>query len=461
MKGKLEKSLSPMQVFSLAFGSIVGWGAFVMPGTKFLPQAGPLGTIIGMTLAGVIMFMIAINYSYMIRHIPSSGGEFIFASRIFGKLHGFICAWFLSLSYLAIVPLNATALSLVCNSIFPNLFKFGRMYSITNYQIYGGEILISVIALLFFAYVSVRGVKNTGVVQSILSVTLFLGILIVVCTACFKATDVMEIPFFHSDVSPIYGIVSVIAIAPWAFVGFDTIPQAVEEFNFSISKTLFLMGVAIFFGAFAYSSLTLLTALIYPVRYDSWVEYICALASLQGIESLPTFYAAYTVLGSWGLCILLISVISAICTGILGFYMATSRLLYSMGYNGVLPKWFSVLHEEYHTPYHAILFILIVSVLAPFFGREVLLWVVDMSAIGAAIGYGYTSAASYFVAKKNSDTRYIIFGAFGIALSVLFAVLLLIPIDGYSAGMSQESFICLFIWIILGVIFFKLAKKEV
>ena len=43
---KLERKLNPMNVWALALGSIIGWGAFVMPGTTFLPKAGVLGTFI-------------------------------------------------------------------------------------------------------------------------------------------------------------------------------------------------------------------------------------------------------------------------------------------------------------------------------------------------------------------------------------------------------------------------------
>jgi hypothetical protein len=39
----LSKYLSPLGVWALAFGCAVGWGAFVMPGTTFLPIAGPWG----------------------------------------------------------------------------------------------------------------------------------------------------------------------------------------------------------------------------------------------------------------------------------------------------------------------------------------------------------------------------------------------------------------------------------
>jgi amino acid permease len=44
---KLNRSLSPLNVWSIALGCIIGWGAFVMPGNLFLDSAGPLGTAIG------------------------------------------------------------------------------------------------------------------------------------------------------------------------------------------------------------------------------------------------------------------------------------------------------------------------------------------------------------------------------------------------------------------------------
>lgn len=42
----LKRHLSMFAVWGLSFGYAVGWGAFVMPGATFLPDAGPLGTVI-------------------------------------------------------------------------------------------------------------------------------------------------------------------------------------------------------------------------------------------------------------------------------------------------------------------------------------------------------------------------------------------------------------------------------
>ena len=54
--------LSPLAVIALSFGYAVGWGAFVMPGTTFLPSAGPLDTVIGVLFGALAMGIFAINY---------------------------------------------------------------------------------------------------------------------------------------------------------------------------------------------------------------------------------------------------------------------------------------------------------------------------------------------------------------------------------------------------------------
>lgn len=103
---KLEKKLSPINALALAFGCIIGWGAFVMPGNTFLPKAGPLGMAIGMGLAILVMIVITFNYYFMINKFPVAGGGFTYAQNAFGRNHGFSCSWFLSLSYATLVPMN-------------------------------------------------------------------------------------------------------------------------------------------------------------------------------------------------------------------------------------------------------------------------------------------------------------------------------------------------------------------
>ena len=153
----LNRYLSPLNVWALSFGCAVGWGAFVMPGTTFLPIAGPLGTAIGMAIGGVVMMIIGYNYHFMMNQFPDAGGTYSYAKKILGYDHGFMSAWFLILVYIAITWANATALPLIFRRFLGDTFQFGFHYNIAGYEIYFGEALISLSALWIFGLVCFRG----------------------------------------------------------------------------------------------------------------------------------------------------------------------------------------------------------------------------------------------------------------------------------------------------------------
>ena len=95
-----KQYLSAAGAWALAFGCSVGWGAFVMPGTTFLPIAGPVGTAVGICLGALVMVIIARNYHYLINRYPhDGGGAYTYIKNIFGYDQGFLASWFLILTY--------------------------------------------------------------------------------------------------------------------------------------------------------------------------------------------------------------------------------------------------------------------------------------------------------------------------------------------------------------------------
>lgn len=449
-KKKLNKNLSQINVWSLALGSIIGWGAFVMPGNLFLSTAGTLGTAIGMLIGAFIMIIVSMSYGYLVQKFPVAGGGFAFTFKGFGRTHAFICAWFLGLSYVAVVPLNATALGLIGRYLFPGVLQKGYLYSVAGWDVYFGEVLITSIALLIFAIASIKGSKISGKIQTLMTFMLVGSIVFLTFFALISdKTSFSNLkPFFSEGNTPINGILSIVAIAPWAYLGFDSIPQSAEEFNFSPKKAKLIMIGSILLGSLLYIAMNIVTAVVFP-----WDEFI----------SSKPFWATGTavkyLMGRGGLFILGIALISAISAGIIGFYMASSRLLLSIARARALPHWFSFVHPIYKTPSNSIKFVLFISLITPWFGRQVLIWIVDMTSIGAAIGFFYTTASAFILSRKEKDKkRQTIFSFMGIILSLSFVFLLIFP--GSPTYLSVPARVALLIWIALGVIFYFSSSKD-
>ncbi len=450
--GGLKRNLHPINVLSLALGSIIGWGAFIMPGTVFLPKGGPIGTVLGMGVAAVVMIIIALNYGYMINKYPVAGGEYTFVAETLGRRHAYVCGWFLGLAYLAIVPLNATALALVARKLFGELFQFGYLYTIAGWDIFIGEILMAIVALSLFAFFSIKGIGAAAWLQTIITFALIGSVLAMLIMAFgSEAASISHLtPSFPEDTSPINAILAILVVSPFAYLGFDSIPQTTEEFNFSPKKATSLMVISILIATVIYVTLVIITALVMP-----WESLLAANYDWAVSEAVDV------LLGDVGVLLLGIGVFCAILSGIIGFYTATSRLFYSMGKGGELPAWFAKIDEKGKTPKNAIIFILIVSVIAPWFGREVLVWIVDMTSISAAVGFGYTSFATYLTLRKDKEgSRPLLYATsiLGTILSGILVLLLLVPSSPTYLGI--ESRVALLAWIFMGFVFYFFRKNR-
>ena len=96
---------------------------------------------------------------------------------------------------------------------------------------------------------------------------------------------------------------------------------------------------------------------------------------------------------------------------------------------------------------------MVIAAFAPWFGREALGWIVDMSSIGAAIGFFYTSLATFLEHKKSGEKNPVIVATsiLGCIFGLMFVSFLVVP--GMPGYLGIESRICLVVWIVLGIIF--------
>lgn len=458
---KLNRYLSQINVWALAFGCAVGWGAFVMPGTTFLPIAGPLGTAIGMTIGAVVMLIIGYNYHYMMNHYPDAGGTYSYSKNVLGFDHGFLSAWFLVLVYIAITWANATALPIIFRNFLGDTFQFGFHYQIAGFDVYFGESLLSLSALLIFGLVCICGGKFAARVQTLSACVLCCGVLVGFFVAATNYDgNIFEIaPPFVPKNNFVPEILGIVVLAPWAFVGFESISHSTEEFNFSPRKSFSIMLIAVVTGALVYVFLSLIAIATLPAGYSNWFEYISDLKNLSGLEGLPTFHTINNLMGSTGLIILGVTVIAAVITGLVGNSIAASRLIYSMARDNLLPKYFTKLNGSC-TPKNAIIFIMLISLPIPFFGRTAISWIVDVNTIGATIAYAYTSFVAFTLAKRSGNRLVKFTGLTGCITSVIFFLYFMVPNFWTFSALSTESYLIFIFWSIFGFIFFRFIFKQ-
>ena len=283
----MDRYLSVTDVWAIAFGCIIGWGAFVMPGTTFLPVAGPGGTVVAMAISAFIMLIIGKNYAYlMIRH-PGTGGVYSYTKEAFGRDHAFLCSWFLCLSYISIVFLNATALFLVTRTLFGSQMQSGFHYAVAGHTVYLSEVLLSVAALGAVGLLFILKKPLLQRIQTVLALVLLAGSLIItlVCLPRAHTADLFSLSGPDGRGSPSV-ILTIVLLSPWAFVGFDVISLETAHFRFPVRRSKGIIALSIVLGGFVYAAMSLVSITSVPDGARSWQDYILNLEKLNGIETV-------------------------------------------------------------------------------------------------------------------------------------------------------------------------------
>ncbi|PTJ42104.1 amino acid permease [Staphylococcus simulans] len=444
-RGDLQQNLSEKFVWAIAYGSCIGWGSFILPG-DWISQSGSIAAAIGITIGALLMIIIGVSYGALVKHFPVSGGAFAFSYLSFGRYVSFFSSWFLTFGYICVVALNATAFSLLLKFMMPGVLEHGKLYTIAGWDVYITEIIIATALLLLFTFITIRGAQVSGSLQYYFCIAMVVVVLLMFFGSFFGSG------FSLSNLQPLAeekkgwftSIIMIVAVAPWAYVGFDNIPQTAEEFDFAPNKT---------FKLIVYSLLAAAGTYVLMILYTGWL-------SSRGAENSDLWVTGAVTQQSFGyigLFVLAVAITMGIFTGLNGFLMSSSRLLFSMGRSGIMPGVFSKIHPRFKTPYVAILFLGALTLIAPWLGRTALTWIVDMSSTGVSVAYLVTclSATKLFSYNKESNTYAPIYKKFAIVGSIfafIFLGLLLIP--GSPAALSTPSYIALIVWLVLGLAFF-------
>lgn len=385
-KRELKKVLSRMDVLFLSIGAMLGWGWVVLSG-NWITSAGSMGSIVAFIIGGVLVIFVGLTYAELASAMPEVGGEHHYVERAMGRNAAFIASWAITLGYVSVVTFEAVALPTVIDYLMPN-YQVGYLWTLAGWDVYLTWVLVGSVGAVLLTALNYFGLKPAAFMQVVLTIAIVgIGLLLIFGSAANGEPKNLE-PFFLGGAG---GIMTVLIMVPFLFVGFDVIPQVAEEANIparDIGKILiFSVGCAIVF----YLAIALGVAMALDKEALS-------------VTTLATADAMATVFGSQIFAkVLIFGGICGIVTSWNAFIIGGSRIIYAMAVSGMLPKWFSHLHPKYKTPSNAVLFLGALAALAPLLGRPALVWIVDAGGLGIVIAYFFVALSFILLRKKEPN----------------------------------------------------------
>ena len=454
---RFKKVMSATDILVVAFGAMIGWGWVVSSG-RWIQNAGVIGTVIGFVIGGIMIFFVGMTYAELTPAMPKVGGEHIFSYKAFGPTGSFICTWALILSYIGVVCFEAVSLPTIVSYIFPS-FNQVHLYSVAGSDVYLTGIIFASLCTIGIIIINILGIKAASIFQTILTVTIAaVGVILVVASAMNgDGANLDGQVIIGEGTGAIKNILSVAVVAPFFLFGFDVIPQVAEEINIPLKKIAKVLLLSIICAVAFYGLVVL--AVGYAMNLNELSE------AMQG-SGLVIATAMEKVFNSQIMAkILIIGGLCGVVTSWNSFLIGGSRAIFSMAEGQMLPGRFSVLHKKHKTPINAILLIGVLSLIAPFFGRTMLVWISDAASFACCLAYCMVAMSFLVIRRKEPNLKrpykvrhYMFVGIMASVLSGFMVVMYLIP--GSGCSLTLEEWIIVGGWTLLGIVFYIICKKH-
>lgn len=424
--------LGRWDVFAVAFGAMIGFGWIVLTGA-FLQDAGTLGATLAFAIGGVIMGLVGLTYAELVSAMPSAGGEHNYVLRGLGSRAALVTSWSLVFGYVSVVAFEAVALPQTVLYLAPDMLV-GELWTVAGYDVYASWAAVGIAGAVAITALNYVGIRPAAVFQGL--AVLFLlavgGLLLLGSFVGGSAEDLQ--PLFSGGVG---GVMAVLVAVPFLFVGFDVIPQSAEEIDLPFRQIGKLIVVSVVAAAAFY--------MLVMVTVGSALPKEAPASPLPAADGMAELWRSQ-VFGD----ILVLGGVAGILTSWNGFLLGASRLLYAMGTSGMVPGWFAKLHPRYRTPSNALLFIGALSVLAPLFGQQMLVWLVDAGGVSLVIAFFLVAVTFLVLRRREPDMERPFRVSNGRMVGTLAAVLSLGLAVLFLPGLPA-ALIWPYEWIILGV----------
>lgn len=380
-EAKLRRTLGPvtLTLFGLSYMAI--GTIFTTYGIVNQITEGHL--VLSYAVALLVMLFTAGSYAAMVRRYPVAGSAYTYAQQSFGGGVGFLTGWTLMLDYLFIPMINFLILGLYVGTQFPSIptwiFTLAALLAVFVFNVLG-------IALV--------GKINTWIViLSLAAVTVF-GILAAKTAINDPNAPSLIEPFIPGgdSYSPIFTGAAVLALS---FLGFDAVSTLSEEAKNPRRDIPRAIMATTIVGGVIFIIVAWLGARAYYL--DDWSLASQELLDAAGVvlfdhvggDVLTAIFIFITVAGCFG-------------SGLAG-QVAVTRILYSMGRDGILPKPLGILSKKYGTPIVAAIAVSVIALLSLFISLDQAAFMISFGALAGFAMVNLSVIRTYLFPKGGRN----------------------------------------------------------
>ncbi|MFC9294990.1 APC family permease [Streptomyces sp. NPDC057011] len=383
--GGLRRTIGPFQLTMIGIGATIGTGIFFVLGSA-VPEAGP-AVIVSFAIAAAAAALTALCYAELASAVPVSGSSYSYAYATLGEFTAWAVGWCLLLEYAVSGAAIAVSWGQYLNDLTQRTFGFQMPDAISAPPGAGGVVnLPGVVLVGLCCLLLVRGAKESAVVNTVM-VLVKLGVLVLFVVIGASGFDSGNFhPFAPLGAA---GIGSAAATIFFAFIGLDAVSTAGEEVR-NPRRTL---PLAIIGSLLVVATVYVLVAVV-GVGAQPWTAFDGQEAGLSAILGDVTGAGWPAVLLSAGAVLSIISVTLVVLYG-------QSRILYTMGRDGLLPSAFHRVSPRSGTPvFTTLLTGGFVAALAAFFPLDLL---ADLTSMGTLAAFTVVSLGVLILRRTAPD----------------------------------------------------------
>lgn len=445
-------------LFTVGFGAIIGVGWIVSAGEWIDMAGGAVPVVAAFAVSALILLPVTRAYGEVMAAFPEADGEIQATTLAYGRKWAFAGGWFFALAYVMMCPWELIAIGQLLEALFP-VFRDYPIYEIQGYIICGPTLAASLLTGVCLICINFRGVDLAVKFQKKLIGVLLMIVISAGILSFFKGDIRNVLPVTAETAGNrsggfLNGFLTILAITPFYFSGFDTIPQMISGYKDTLAgKTVGrILSFSVISASVFYILVILSAAMILPWREITTLALPSAEVYEKGLDM--TWFTKLMILG--GLC----GTISCLNS----FLMASSKMLHSLGKEGMIPGIFQKTCSRYGTPTAAIVLTGVISLAGCFLGKSMMRPLINVCSFGFVFKWFQTALnADRFRKRHYGLTKPCQSSAGMIRTAVVFsaAMLGLLVIPGSPGALKWPAEIMIIIiWSVMGICFYYLMEKR-